>query len=184
MSVSLHLVRHTRVAVPAGICYGVADVPTAETFGEELEEIKVRTTGIVADKCYCSPLSRCLRLAIELAEVVIPDERLKELDFGLWEMMSWEDIYREEGSEAWFEDYVHVPTAGGESYQMLENRVRDFLGEQENGSHILVVTHAGPIRACLSLLTEMTVAEAYERSIGYGEVIHIEYEPKDIENNK
>lgn len=176
MSTTLYLVRHTHVDVPSGICYGVTDVPTAPSFESEAEEVRQRLEGVSVDRCYCSPLSRCLYLAMELTEVVTPDERLKELDFGLWEMMSWEDIYREEGSKEWFDDYVNVATPMGESYRMMEDRIREFICDQPDGAHLLVVTHAGPIRAFLSLLTDLSVADAYDRSIGYGEVIRLEYD--------
>lgn len=177
MSVTLYLVRHTHVDVPSGICYGTTDVPLSKTFAQEVTEVQRKLRGLTFDRCYCSPLSRCLHLALEVAETVIPDERLKELDFGMWEMMTWEEIYRQGESKAWFDDYIHTPTPCGESYQMMEDRILDFLSDQPDHSQLLVVTHAGPIRAFLSLLTDCTVAEAYGRSIGYGEVIRLEYEP-------
>lgn len=180
MSVTLYLVRHTHVDVPSGICYGTTDVSVADTFEEEVSAVQKKLCGVSFDRCYCSPLSRCLHLALELSESVTPDERLKELNFGTWEMMSWEEIYREEGSKEWFEDYINTPTPCGESYRMMEDRIKDFITAQPDDSRLLVVTHAGPIRAFLHLLTDCSVAEAYDRSIGYGEVIRLQYEPNEI----
>ena len=179
MSVTLYLVRHTHVDVPSGICYGISDVALAATFEEEAEIVRQELAGVKFDKCFCSPLSRTLHLAMVLSEVVVPDDRLRELDFGTWEMMSWEDIYKDEGSKEWFDDYVHARTPLGESYEMMEARIRDFIDDLEDGSTVLVVTHAGPIRAFLSLLTDCTVTEAYDRSIAYGEVIRIDIDNQD-----
>ena len=36
----IYLVRHTRVDMPAGICYGNSDVALAETFEEEARKVR------------------------------------------------------------------------------------------------------------------------------------------------
>ena len=57
------LVRHTRVDVPRGVCYGWSDVSCAATFEEEAACTRSRLEGIAFDKVYTSPLSRARRLA-------------------------------------------------------------------------------------------------------------------------
>ena len=39
------LIRHTRVAVPPGICYGQTDVEVAPTFPEEAEAVRKNIAG-------------------------------------------------------------------------------------------------------------------------------------------
>ena len=59
------LLRHTKVAVPAGLCYGRSDVPLAPTFDAEAALVSARMPGgnpfIVS-----SPSIRCRELALRL----------------------------------------------------------------------------------------------------------------------
>jgi hypothetical protein len=59
------LIRHTKVGVPKGTCYGWSDVPLADTFLEEATETKANLEKIKInfDKVYSSPLSRAEKLA-------------------------------------------------------------------------------------------------------------------------
>lgn len=107
----LYLIRHTSVDVPAGYSYGQTDVPLRETFEAEAATVKEELNKIAADKVYTSPLSRCVRLATYCGfEDAWKDDRIKELNFGSWEMKSWDEVSNHPHSEAWFKDWIHVPT--------------------------------------------------------------------------
>jgi len=102
----LWLVRHPRTAVPAGLCYGAADVPIDDAhLVELLAALPARLPRDAA--LYSSPLSRCLRLARALhgAGFAPPavDARLREMDFGRWEGRLWSELPREE-IDAWRDD--------------------------------------------------------------------------------
>jgi alpha-ribazole phosphatase len=171
---NLYLIRHTRVDMPPGICYGNSDVPVADTFPEELLTIKSKLQGIPFVKTYSSPLSRCAILANELSVNVIIDERIREYDFGEWEQMAWDDIYSLDEGSRWFNDYVNIPCPRGESFTMTVHRVRQFLDSlSDSDENILIVTHAGIIRVMLVLLENYSVSEAFDRKIGYGEVVNV-----------
>lgn len=89
----LYLIRHTSVDVPAGYSYGQTDVPLRETFEAEAATVKEELNKIAADKVYTSPLSRCVRLATYCGfEDAWKDDRIKELNFGSWEMKSWDEV--------------------------------------------------------------------------------------------
>lgn len=101
----LYLIRHTSVDVPAGYSYGQTDVPLRETFEAEAATVKEELNKIAADKVYTSPLSRCVRLATYCGfEDAWKDDRIKELNFGSWEMKSWDEVSNHPHSEAWFKD--------------------------------------------------------------------------------
>ena len=55
------LVRHTRVAVAPGMCYGRLDVPLADSFEEELNGLRPLLPEF--DRIYSIPSLRCRRLA-------------------------------------------------------------------------------------------------------------------------
>ncbi|MFB9080950.1 histidine phosphatase family protein [Flavobacterium procerum] len=44
------------------------------------------------------------------------DERLKEKNFGDWEMRKW-DIFRRT-TQSWMEDFVTIPVSNGESFSV------------------------------------------------------------------
>ncbi len=89
------LIRHTSVNVEPGICYGQSDVPLDESFSHTAEFIKHKLQVEKYDAIYCSPLSRCVKLAKYCGyETPILDKRLLEINFGDWEMKVKEKIIR------------------------------------------------------------------------------------------
>lgn len=126
------LVRHTTPDIAKGICYGQADIKVATTFEEEvsniLKKVPVNDPEVTY---YSSPLQRCKLLAKKLSANVIFDNRLKELDFGDWELQKWNDIDKKE-LDIWMNDFVKTPAKNGEFYIDLHNRTTDFLNRINN----------------------------------------------------
>ncbi|MCW0481566.1 alpha-ribazole phosphatase [Gaoshiqia sediminis] len=167
-------IRHTRVAVPPGICYGQTDVALAPTYGHELEQVKQKLNGATFDAVFCSPLTRCRQLAQDLfpGMVIQFDERLMELNFGQWEMQPWDTISETTEAQAWFADYVSVRTPGGESFRDLISRTGAFLDELQNNNetNVVVITHGGIVRALSCLLNRTAPLDAFQQRVDYGEV--------------
>src|SRR5690606_13915835 len=59
----LHLLRHTRLSIDSGICYGQTDVDIAPSFLDELQSIRAKLADMRFDSIYTSPLQRCHKLA-------------------------------------------------------------------------------------------------------------------------
>lgn len=176
----LILVRHTKVEVSAGICYGKTDVDVSDSFDLEVGTIKKQLEGIVFNAIYSSPLKRCSLLADALFQrhTVRYDNRLKELDFGDWEGQLWRDIEKSEEAQPWFKDYIVQRCPNGESYQDVLNRVNQFLMELKNkhsNETILIVAHGGTIRAFLALLEKVEPLKTFEIKVGYGQIFKVEY---------
>ena len=154
---AIYLLRHTRLAGSAGLCYGRTDLPLAASFPEELAVIQAGLAGVRFGAVWSSPASRCQQLAGEFIDPVqiTTDARLQELDFGGWEKRPWES-FRGPESEAWALDPWRLAPPGGESGAALWARVAAFRAEILNATHsgevpVLVVTHAGVIRAWLGM---------------------------------
>ena len=146
------LVRHTRPAIPDGVCYGITDLDLAPTFDDEAAAVLAALPR--AERLVSSPLQRCRRLAerIGAARGIDPvfDERLREFDFGTWEGVPWDDIPRRE-LDAWAADFFHARPHGGESVRMLHDRAGAAIAEYRRSGHShVVVTHAGVIKAALA----------------------------------
>lgn len=165
----LFLIRHTSTACPAGLCYGRTEVPLADTFREEAAAVRAALPPHPW-RFFSSPASRCRRLAEYLGGPVQIDPRLQELDFGSWENRPWAELPRED-TESWLGDFVHRRPPGGESFGDLAGRACGFLKDLSAcpaSPPIVVVTHAGVIRALLALAQGQALADAFARPIAFG----------------
>lgn len=167
------LVRHTTPDIEKGICYGQADIGVANTFLKELQpilkEVPVNNTETIY---YSSPLQRCKLLAEQLSETIIYDDRLKELDFGDWELKKWNDINKQE-LDIWMNDFVNIAATNGESYIDLHTRTVQFLKELKklNKERIVIVTHAGVIRSLWSYINKGSLENSFDLKLNYGHII-------------
>lgn len=169
------LVRHTKVDVAQGTVYGFTDVPLADTFISEAQAVSERLAGEIFDAVYSSPLSRCRKLAT-FCGYPHPhvDDRLKEMNFGEWEMKKWEEIESSE-AEKWFNDWINRPTPHGECFKDQYIRIAEFLDElkQTEDRTVCVFAHGGVLRCALIYAGQITFEQAFEQDIPYGAVIRI-----------
>ena len=173
----IYLIRHTKVDVQAGICYGQLDVNVANTYENERDTVLDNLKGIEFDKIYSSPLKRCKILANAIANnkmAIDFDNRLKELDFGSWEGQKWLDIESTDEAKLWFNDYINLPCPNGEAYVDLLARVKQFIDDlkKENGT-VAIVCHAGVIRAFYSIINGILPTDSFNITIDYGAIKEI-----------
>lgn len=146
----LHLLRHAPVKLTAGICYGASDVDAVSLSSVQLLNLRDRiNSGVVV---WSSPLRRCRVLAEELCPTkkgVRIDPRLREMDFGDWELQRFDDLDRAKIDE-WAADPWNFVPPGGESANSMRERVvaalRDVLHDAGPRGEVLIVAHAGPLR--------------------------------------
>lgn len=173
----LVLIRHTSVAVPKGVCYGQTDVPLAESFPEEASKVKENLEKYKFDKVVCSPLSRCVKLAEFCGYPdAVRDDRLKEMNFGKWEMKSYDELMGPELRE-WFDDYINVVPPEGESVIQQQERFLDFiesLGDKSKNETIGLFTHGGILINALVALDGKSFDEVYNAIPPYGSIIEID----------
>ncbi|AUC15201.1 alpha-ribazole phosphatase [Tenacibaculum sp. SZ-18] len=166
------LVRHTTPAIAKGICYGQADIDVENTFEEEVQEILTNLKSFNFDAIFSSPLQRCKKLAKRINDKIIFDQRLKELDFGNWDLKKWNDIPEEE-LNPWMENFVELAPPNGESYIDLHRRTTSFLDEISNKNYkeVLLVTHAGVIRSMWSYVNNIPLNKSFDLKLTYGETL-------------
>ncbi|SMX22581.1 histidine phosphatase family protein [Boseongicola aestuarii] len=147
---SLIFLRHSKPAAADGLCYGRTDLglqPGLDSITDQLHADLPPLKRIIT-----SPLSRCRILAQTLAgKRQIPltiDANIIEMDFGTWEDTPWNAIDRD-ALDAWAADFFHARPHGGESVNMLQNRVRTAL-ENIDDTPTLWVSHAGVFRALMA----------------------------------
>lgn len=147
-----------------GICYGTTDLGVASSFENEVATV---LAGLPTPRMILSsPLQRCRVLADRVAKASGVDfqilDDLREMDFGRWEMVPWNDIPRSQLDE-WAADFLGARPHDGESVQQLRDRVSKTLSQVEHDT--LVVTHSGVIRAAAALFDH---PDGWDIDIKYG----------------
>ncbi|MEM1414309.1 MAG: histidine phosphatase family protein [Myxococcota bacterium] len=176
------LVRHGPVDAEPARCWGWTDValaPSAE-LDARLAALPVAEGALVVS----SDLQRA-RSTAERLVALHPGTRLgraqfalRELHFGRWEGLRWEEIERREPEAyaAYMERWRDMPCPGGESWIALRDRCARWL-ESAPPEPLVVVAHQGSLRALWALLAPEARAlrdaardqEAMRRRWAYGE---------------
>lgn len=172
----VYLIRHTSVDVPPGVCYGQTDVPLKPTFEAEAAQTAAKLQGLSFDNVYTSPLTRCVRLATFCGYPDAErDDRLKEINFGDWEMHHFDEI-SDENLKKWYADHLHVKATNGESFEDQYRRVANFLDElrQKPYRQVAIFAHGGVLLNAQIYAGVITPAEAFNALTPYGGVIKIE----------
>ena len=174
------LVRHTRPAAAASLCYGRTDMALP---GGWRTDVAACVARLPATACvYTSPAIRCRLLAREIGRrdrvEVRVDDRLQELDFGRWEGRPWGAIPADE-IDAWRDDLLDYAPGGGESLRMLWSRVQGWFDDvlAPAGGRAIVVTHQGPIRALAAQLCGQPLERMFTRRVPWGGTIGIDAAP-------
>lgn len=177
----VYLIRHTETIVDNDVCYGQSDLPLKEPFFKEFDEILNRVK-VEQPKIYSSPLSRCSILANyfhlhnKSLQAIKYDNRLKELNFGEWELKRWDEIESGPLNE-WMHDFVNYSVPGGESFTRLYLRVNDFikttLFKEQRERPAIIITHAGVIRCFLCRKQNIPLKNAFSLQVNYGSISKI-----------
>lgn len=128
-----------------------------------------------------SPLSRCLDFAQQLSKKLdigcSIDPRFREIGFGTWEGLTPDEILAQDASalERFYNDPITNRPEGAESLAAFSGRVWDAyndLSAQHEDQHVLVIGHAGVIRAITANILGMKLDNIYRSlKIEYGGIV-------------
>ncbi len=165
----LYLVHHPAPVLAPGICHGQSDLALAEDAGGCAATLRRLLPADIP--VHASPLRQCRELANLLHAAPTFDDRLKEIHFGAWEMRAWDDIPRAE-IDAWSGATLEQAPPGGESVATLYRRVAEFMRERRTAGDetLVLVTHAGVMKVCCSLLLGLPDDEWQGMRFEYGTV--------------
>jgi broad specificity phosphatase PhoE len=187
---TLIFIRHAETNLAGRFC-GHSDPPVNERGLRQIEELVKTLKTESIDAIYASDLSRSLTTAdglgkeFGLSPIKVPE--LREIGFGKWEGLSWQEIESLDRIYArrWTESYPDLPAPGGESFETFQSRILSIV------KHLLamtsqrcaaVVTHAGVMRVVLRSLCGLEEREAWERTKKYCGFFR--YEPKTLSGGK
>ena len=136
---------------------------------EGVRQVESAADGLVRggwrfDRIYVSPYRRAVHSAeivcARLGGVPVVDDRIREIGFGVYEGTPYlNGSYVDDNIRSAFENPPKYVPRGGESYDEVMSRVRDFL-ERElkllegTCACVLVVAHGGLLRAVRTVVTE------------------------------
>jgi len=148
----LWIVRHAKPLIESGVCYGALDV--AADVPHTLQAAHALAQALpVQCKVWASPLQRCMQLADVLSDIrpeLKPqtDTRLREMDFGTWEGVAWDEIPLA-AMQAWTDDFGAHRFGGVESANEVMARVAEMwdAARQHPEENQVWITHAGVARA-------------------------------------
>lgn len=163
MSARLLLIRHAATeAANRQLFVGSTDEAASETALRELIRLEPVLGRFAPQAWLCSPMKRAQQTAAMLDKVMgfarapAIDDRLREIDFGRWEMKSFAEIASSDPElvNRWasFDDFIFPE---GEAVADFQERIGDVYDElvRSEVEEVGVITHGGVIRAiiCLAL---------------------------------
>jgi|LGVE01.1.fsa_nt_gb alpha-ribazole phosphatase len=132
--------------------FGFSESDLTERGKLQIQKMKEILLDKKIDKVYCSPSDRTKQTAKILGVDYIINENLREMNFGIFEEMTYDEImnkYPNEGNE-FYSNWGKYKIPKGESFIDVNNRVRTFFESIKKDEDVLVITHGGWIRALLS----------------------------------
>jgi len=162
MASRLLLIRHAETDAAKGLLIGSSELDASEAGLLRLDRFREVLAPYAPREWYCSPMKRTMQTAVRIVATcgldseIRVDERLREIDFGRWEMKSIADISLAESEllDKWAE-YDNFVFPEGEAVGHFRGRVADALSAFRGlpGKEIAVVTHGGVVRTmiCLAL---------------------------------
>ncbi len=174
------LIRHIKTIAPQGMCYGQTDIALPPGYENSHNQIALKLLNVQSYAIWSSPLQRCALLAKTVADnkqTVNFDDRLKEVNFGIWEQKMWSDFEKTDEAKAFFADYINTSAPEGESFMDMWHRIESFVNDQKkinNQQSLLIFTHSGPIRIFHAMAKQIKTEDIFNQNPTYGEISHIQ----------
>lgn len=138
------------------------------------------------DALYASPMKRVHQTLASLLvnggpEPIVLDE-LREVDFGDWTGLHWNEVQAKYGVSAldWLDQLQCDGIANAECAQTLRARLEPCLGrilQQHPGQRVALVCHGGVIRVLLSLFLELPLSRMAAFEIDYASLTRVIWTP-------
>lgn len=176
---ALHLMRHGAPEM-AGRLIGHLDAPPEP---DAMTLCVERARGLDVSQVVTSDLARALDPgAVIAAERAIPhhvDPRWRELHFGAWEGADPATLPADDLGRFW-NDPEACPPPGGERWSDLCGRVG--VAAHDLRVPVLVLSHAGAMRAALAALCGFDHRQAWAFDLPYGALVSLRVWPGDAPN--
>ena len=166
----LILARHAETqANKNGIFSGWTDYPLTEKGKTQAEKLAYELKkNYNIDEMYSSPLGRAMTTAGVISKSIereiITTECLKEINFGLFEGKTSEQIGTHHGDhwENWYTDYVNYRIPNGENLIDLLSRIKPLIDNlRSTDKTCLLVAHSGVIQVAITYLLDIELTKMW-----------------------
>lgn len=187
----LFLIRHGEVEEKYHRIFGGRiDMDLSPAGLEQARAMADHLRAVHLDAIYVSSMQRAKRTAAAISanngHVPIMTDELREVDFGVWTGLRWEEVKARYGVSAfdWLDHLERGTVAEAESLESFAGRVRQILGralEKHAGQRVAMVCHGGVVRMLLAQLLELPLARTVMFEIDYASVTVVDVTPKGTE---
>jgi alpha-ribazole phosphatase len=182
-------IRHGETDMAGRFC-GHSD-PYLNLAGESLViRLAEEAAMLGIERIYSSDLRRASQTATAIAQRIgvsvdyLP--ALREIHFGLWEGLHWQEIEDRfpEEADRWLREFPLRSAPEGEAYADFTTRIEAVLApflKEAAGRTIAIVTHRGVMRYALTTFFGFSEEEAWTKTAPYGAVVITAVRPCDCE---
>ena len=162
----IYLLRHGKT-LQAGTYTGSTDVELSPAGRRQIPSLSPFLRSIRFDSCFCSPLIRCVQTLtlLEIDADPILDDGLKEIDFGTWEGLSFQQVQTEfpDLLAEWVRRGEDFRFPGGEMIRAFNVRIARWLDNllTKELNRVLIVAHGGVIRVGICHLLGLELNRAF-----------------------
>jgi broad specificity phosphatase PhoE len=175
MQSTLLFLRHAETDLAGTFC-GATDPPLNDRGIAQLPALLRSVADLRLDAIYTSDLLRARQTAESLATPnstpIHPRPGLRQIDFGDWETLTWQQIEAADPSFAarWVAEFPNLTPPHGEPIALFRHRVVEeicFIRQQTQGQTIAIVTHSTVLRVLLEEFGHFAPHHAWERTRDY-----------------
>ena len=191
---ALYLMRHAEVAIDYHRTFGgTIDMDLSPRGVQQATTLADYLRRHPFDSCFTSPMQRVQQTGAPHAAWTgrppQPLDELREVDFGDWTGLKWEEGQEQRGQSAF--DWLHLlesnAIADAEPIEAFRNRSQaalDAILTPENGDRIGVFCHGGVIRMLLALLLDVPVRTMASFEFNYASVtlVHLKGDRPEIQS--
>lgn len=191
MNTRLILVRHGEVeARYQRVFGGRIDMGLSPRGQEQSNALAAFLATTRVDRIYASPMKRAQETLAPLVNAHGPVpailDGLREVDFGAWTGLTWEQVHDRFGVSAfdWLRELDQGGIAQAESAPAFGARVRACLDQmvaEGSGQNVAAVCHGGVIRMLLAHLLELPLPRMAAFEIDYASVTVVDRRPARVE---
>lgn len=188
---SLYLLRHAEVESRYQRVFGGRiDMSLSSRGQEQAAKLAGHLRGKSFDAIYASPMKRAQETLAPLLSgravtpIVMPG--LREVDFGDWTGLNWDEVKARFGARAfqWLDQLEQAVIPNAESGEAFRARVEPCVQEilrSHPGQTVAVVCHGGTIRMMLSVLLSLPLPRMASFEIEYASLTQIHCSPQKTE---
>ncbi len=146
-------------------------IPLTEFGVQQAEKIANFLVPLKISAIYSSPIERAAHTSEIVSEKLNLhyeiDERLTEIDMGIFSGMYYEEMFARHGNIflKFYQENPLIQKNGVETFSSVKRRILDmanYCSQKHDGENILLVTHMDPIKAMISTVLQLKPESLYE----------------------